>query len=100
MLRLCSYIQLRPELSESPKDPDKKKSRKKFHIIGRAYSSMNPKGIVNYIQFSIVFSEFLQVRYTCLSYLSSLALTPPPPGTLIRPLALATLLTRPPPNRW
>ena len=74
----CSYIQLRPELSESPKDPDKKKGRKKFHIIGRAYSSMNPKGIVNYIQFSIVLSEFFQVSYTSLSMLSSLALTPPP----------------------
>ena len=51
------YIQLMPEQGEAPvKDRDTK-----YHIIGKAYSTMNPRAWVNYIQFSMVFAEFFQM---------------------------------------
>ena len=50
------YIQLRPDLNEPPL----KNRGKKYHICGRAYSTMDPKSWVNYIQFSLIASEFFQ----------------------------------------
>lgn len=47
-----------PELGRPPV----KNREDKYHIIGRAYSTMNPRCWVNYIQFSIIFSEFFQER--------------------------------------
>ena len=50
------YIQLRPDLNEPPL----KNRGKKYHICGRAYSTMDPRSWVNYIQFSLIASEFFQ----------------------------------------
>ena len=54
------YVSLRPELSVLQKNRSKK-----HQLCGRAYSTLNPRNIKNYIYLSVVVAEFFLFASTC-----------------------------------
>lgn len=56
------YILLRPELSELKKNRGEKH---KYQLCGRAYSSLNPRNMINYIHLTVILSEFCILASVC-----------------------------------
>jgi len=54
------YILLRPDLAKLSKN-----RKTKFKLCGNAYSTLNPRRLINYIFMSVVISEFLLLTSVC-----------------------------------
>ena len=56
------YIMMRPELSRLKKQRGEKH---KYRLCGRAYSSLNPHNMINYIYLTVILSEFFILASVC-----------------------------------
>lgn len=54
------YISMRPELARLEKN-----RKKKYHLCGHAYSTLNPRKLANYIHLTVIVSEFAVLASVC-----------------------------------